>query len=283
MMKFNDFNKLDKTAAAKELFSCCGSDHWVASMMDHFPFATAEEMIDAATHTWYDQCKKTDWLASFDHHPKIGDTKSLQKKFAGDEQSGITQATAETITALLHANKTYENKFGFIFIVCATGKSADEMLRLLNDRINNSEKEELDIAMGEQHKITIIRLQKLMPEENWSFLGVSQLTTHVLDTSIGKPGYNISIRLLHCPEDQWQVMAQGITNKDGRIGDLLPQRKKLIPGIYKLVFVTGNYFFDRDIETFYPEVEIQFMLSDDAHYHVPLLINPFGYSTYRGS
>ena len=78
-------------------------------------------------------------------------------------------------------------------------------------------------------------------------------------------------------------MAQGITDTEGRIGDLLPPDKQLTPGVYKLVFETGNYFTANNCKGFYPEVEIQFLVVDETHYHVPLLINPFGYSTYRGS
>ena len=82
---------------------------------------------------------------------------------------------------------------------------------------------------------------------------------------------------------QWQTMAQGVTNADGRIADLLPAERILPPGNYKLVFETGNYFASNNVKGFYPEVEIQFTIIDGSHYHVPLLINPFGYSTYRGS
>jgi 5-hydroxyisourate hydrolase/2-oxo-4-hydroxy-4-carboxy-5-ureidoimidazoline decarboxylase len=282
-MTFKEFNELDKNTAATELFSCCGSDHWVKLMMNSFPFENSTQMITQATTAWYDECTTHDWLESFTHHPKIGDTKSLQQKFAGAEQAGIKEASHETITELLHANNTYENKFGFIFIVCATGRPAVEMLRLLNDRIKNSAEEEINIAMGEQHKITIIRFKKLIAGADWDFLKSSHITTHVLDTSIGRPGQNISIRLMQQRGTQWQTIAQGITNEDGRIADLLPPHKKLLPGNYKMIFESGNYFFDLDIKSFYPEVEIQFTVFDDSHYHVPLLINPFGYSTYRGS
>ena len=282
-MTLSDFNKLDKVTAAKELFACCSSDSWVASLMKYFPFVSEEELVNKATTIWYDECKKEDWLQAFTHHPRIGDMNSLKEKFAGKEQAGVVGASNELIGLLVKANTEYENKFGFIFIVCATGRSANEMLRLLQDRITNGIDEELNIAMGEQHKITIIRFKKLLNDSNFQFLTMSQLTTHVLDTSIGKPGNNITIRLMHKVNDGWQTMAQGVTNADGRISDLLPPEKKLSPGVYKLVFETGNYFAANNSKSFYPEVEVQFTVVDDAHYHVPLLISPFGYSTYRGS
>ncbi len=282
-MTLKDFNELGSETAAKELFSCCGSALWVSLMMKQFPFTSGSALVNAAASVWYDECKKADWLESFTHHPKIGDANSGKEKFAGKEQSGVAAASGEVIEALAKANNEYKNKFNFIFIVCATGKSAAEMLQLLNDRIKNSYDEELNIAMGEQHKITIIRFKKLLTDANFQFLKMSQLTTHVLDTSMGKPVQNISIRLMGKIKDNWQAIAQGITDADGRIGDLLPPEKKLSAGVYKLVFETGNYFASNNIRGFYPEVDIQFTVFDDTHYHVPLLINPFGYSTYRGS
>jgi 5-hydroxyisourate hydrolase / 2-oxo-4-hydroxy-4-carboxy-5-ureidoimidazoline decarboxylase len=282
-MTLSDFNKLSTEEAAKLLFSCCGSITWVNSLLNYFPFQSEKQLVDLATDNWYNKCTEEDWRLSFKEHPKIGDVKSLTEKFAGKEQASITQTTADTINNLAIANTEYENKFGFIFIVCATGKSAEEMLALLQDRLQNSIAEELNIAMGEQQKITIIRFKKLLPLADFSFLKVSQITTHVLDTSVGLPGKDICIRLKAFHNNEWQTIAQGITNADGRIPDLLPSERNLIPACYKMVFNTGAYYASKNIKTFYPEVEIMFNTFDDAHYHVPLLLNPFGYSTYRGS
>jgi 5-hydroxyisourate hydrolase len=109
---------------------------------------------------------------------------------------------------------------------------------------------------------------------------MSQITTHVLDTSSGKPASGIKIELMHT---SGKTIAKGITNNDGRIGDLLDKNAALDPGKYKLFFFTGEYYRQKNIETFYPFVEITFETTDREHYHVPLLLNPFGYSTYRGS
>ncbi|HPH84486.1 MAG TPA: 2-oxo-4-hydroxy-4-carboxy-5-ureidoimidazoline decarboxylase [Ferruginibacter sp.] len=288
-MTLNDLNKLDKNEARKLLETCCGSSTWLTNLLNAFPFKSEEDLIFNAERTWYDQCSEADWLEAFTHHPKIGDVKSLTEKFAstqhlaGNEQSSVNTASQQVIEDLAKANLAYEQKFGFIFIVCATGKSANEMLRLLTDRLMNTREEELNIAMGEQHKITQLRFKKLLDEANWSFLKVSQLTTHVLDTSIGKPGRDISIRLQKSGGISWQTIAQGVTNADGRIPDLLPLSRNLQPGNYKMVFETAAYFEAMSLKGFYPQVDIQFTIFDNSHYHVPLLINPFGYSTYRGS
>ena len=277
------FNDLDKKQVKEMLFSCCGSIKWTESMLNYFPFASEKILIDKATKVWYDECVEKDWRESFTHHPKIGDINSLKEKFASKEQVAITTADEETIQQFSFLNNQYETKFGFIFIVCATGKSAAEMLQLIKDRVENSVEEELHIAMGEQQKISIIRLKKIISNGNFKFLSMNQITTHVLDTSIGKPGVDISIKLMANENEVWKTIAQGVTNIDGRIADLLPSEKKLSIGNYKMVFNTGAYFQQKNIKTFYPAVEIIFSVEDESHYHVPLLINPFGYSTYRGS
>ena len=249
--------------------------------MKAFPFRSAEILLQKATEAWYDECDSKDWMESFTHHPKIGDRKILTEKFAGKEQAGVVSASTEIIEALAKSNEEYEKKFGFIFIVCATGRSAVEMLQLLTNRVNNIKEDELRIAMGEQHKITLIRFGKLF--EDFQLLNMSQITTHVLDVSAGRPGRDIGVRLMNKADKDWQTIAQGVTNTDGRVSDLLPSGRILSPGIYKMVFETGNYYSAQKIKTFYPSVEVLFTVSDDAHYHVPLLISPFGYSTYRGS
>ena len=113
---------------------------------------------------------------------------------------------------------------------------------------------------------------------------MSQITTHILDTSIGKPAQGIQIELFHQLDSQWNSIGTGITNSDGRVADLLQDSKVLPGGVYKLVFLIENYFSAQHIFSFYPYVEIVFQISEKGeHYHVPLLLNPFGYSTYRGS
>ena len=112
---------------------------------------------------------------------------------------------------------------------------------------------------------------------------MSQLTTHILDTTKGKPARDLQIILYRNKKDQWTEMAKGITNKDGRVPDLLKKDVVLEEGIYKMRFETSDYFDKQGVATFYPFVEIIFDISSQEHYHIPLLLSPFGYSTYRGS
>ncbi len=113
---------------------------------------------------------------------------------------------------------------------------------------------------------------------------MSQLTTHILDTTAGKPASGVRIYLeLELADKSWSRIAEGTTDSDGRVRDLIKDGILLKPGNYKLHFETGEYFSKNKIRCFYPFVEIVFEIMDASHYHVPLLLNPYGYSTYRGS
>ncbi len=111
---------------------------------------------------------------------------------------------------------------------------------------------------------------------------MSQITTHILDTTLGKPATGVTI-ILYAQESDWLEIAMGVTNKDGRIADLLPVGGVLPAGNYKMKFLTNDYFKQKPTETFYPFIEIIFTITSGEHYHIPLLLNPFGYTTYRGS
>jgi len=112
---------------------------------------------------------------------------------------------------------------------------------------------------------------------------MSQITTHILDTSKGKPAAGVKAELFFLDNTIWKMIAYGITNPDGRITDLLNVEDTLQDGLYKIKFETGEYFFKTGSDTFYPYAEITFKLNDNNHYHIPLLISPFGFTTYRGS
>lgn len=112
---------------------------------------------------------------------------------------------------------------------------------------------------------------------------MSQLTTHILDTTKGKPAAGVNIVLYQQGKNAWKEITQGVTNNDGRIPNLLHKDTVLESGTYKLRFEVQEYFDKQSIQTFYPFAEITFLVTTNEHYHIPLLLSPFGYSTYRGS
>lgn len=164
-MTIAEYNNLDQTKKRALLHQCCGSEEWVIKMLAIPPAKHLADLLIDAERIWYG-CNEDDWKEAFTHHPKIGDVDALKTKFFSDqfaemEQSSITEANKQTLKDLAEGNHLYELKFGYIFIVCATGKSAGEMLGLLNARLHNNPKKEISVAMEEQHKITRLRLQKL--------------------------------------------------------------------------------------------------------------------------
>jgi len=113
---------------------------------------------------------------------------------------------------------------------------------------------------------------------------MSAITTHILDTSKGRPASNVAVTLEQRTPDGYRELGRGETDADGRLRTLLAAGAPLAGGVYRLTFDTGGYFAREGVETFYPEVSVTFVVREPAqHYHVPLLLNPYGYSTYRGS
>ncbi len=160
-------NTLSRAEAARALERCCGAARWVQGMLSRLPFATHTAMYAAAVEIWA-QLGPEDYREAFSHHPEIGaNLDELRKKFASTadfsqtEQSGALGASEATLRALRDGNRAYRERFGFSFIVCATGKSAQEMLALLQVRLKHAPDLELNIAATEQAKITHLRLEKL--------------------------------------------------------------------------------------------------------------------------
>jgi len=150
----------DEMLITQKLLDCCGSRNWVARILAARPFHNLANLMKAATETWL-QLDSTDWLEAFSRHPKIGETGRVSQ-WSAQEQSGMSSAAADVAARLAHMNRVYFDKFGWIFIVCATGKSAAEMLGLLESRLPNLPADEIRIAAVEQNKITLLRLEKLL-------------------------------------------------------------------------------------------------------------------------
>ena len=170
-MTIAEFDHLPVEKKKELLLKCCGSSAWADKMLAVFPVEDLVELLDFAEEKWY-EVSEDDWREAFTHHPKIGDIEALKKKFdtkewAAGEQAGVAGSPEDIIRQLAEGNREYEQKFGYIFIVSATGKTAIEILQILKRRLNNDRDEELKSAAGEQNKITKIRLEKLFGiEEN---------------------------------------------------------------------------------------------------------------------
>lgn len=160
-------NELQRDDARKELLTCCGATRWAGAVEQGRPYASLEQLILKSTDIWW-ALDAADWIEAFRSHPKIGEKKAAgvvsaqSQQWSAQEQQGVQHAAQKTVAQLGDLNVEYEKKFGYIFIVCATGRSSDEILALLEQRLRNERAAELTIAAAEQAKITELRLRKLL-------------------------------------------------------------------------------------------------------------------------
>ncbi len=167
--KLAQLNDAPREEAFATLLSCCGSLSWAQRMAAARPFAAVAALLATADRIWW-ELRPSDWLEAFASHPRIGERKAATPQSAqasawsAQEQAEAQTSADEIRAALAEANRAYEERFGYIYIVCATGKSSEEMLALCQQRLSNDYETELQIAAEEQRKITEIRLRKLMGE-----------------------------------------------------------------------------------------------------------------------
>ncbi|KAG6549255.1 hypothetical protein Mapa_009241 [Marchantia paleacea] len=303
---------------------CCGSSAFALEMTRRLPFTSVEHAVDTARIIWWNQVNVLGWLEAFAAHPRIGDVEALRKKFpadkgwtAGEQSSALATANEQVLQELAEWNKRYEAKFGFIFLICATGKPSHEILAALKKRFTNIPIHELRIAAQEQQKITELRLAKLniwrskesgVEAEVLNDMNIKDgikvesalrppITTHVLDVSLGKPGAGIDVKLERGVEGEntlWEFIGTSATDSDGRSGPLMEKSNRIQAGTYRLTFETGNYLLRTEKgatsakgkSVFYPFVYVVFQVQPHQvfeHFHVPLLFSPYSYTTYRGS
>ena len=160
--KLEAWNAASETDALNAMLACCGARRWAAAMVVLRPFANEGDLCAKADLVW-STMKEPDWLEAFACHPRIGERKSAQGQSAAwsqQEQSSVNTAEADVLAQLAAGNAEYERRFGFTYIVCATGRSAVEMLEILNRRLNSSREAELLQAAEQQRQITQIRIGK---------------------------------------------------------------------------------------------------------------------------
>jgi 2-oxo-4-hydroxy-4-carboxy-5-ureidoimidazoline decarboxylase len=163
MERWQRINRASESEARVLLGMCCGAERWIDRMLTRRPFASRDAAAAAAREEWY-ALTENDWRGAFAHHPRIGDVESLRRRFASTaalserEQSGVQRAGDDVLAALAEGNRRYEERFGYVFIVCAAGKGAEEMLAILNVRYENHPEDEIRIAAEEHARICELRL-----------------------------------------------------------------------------------------------------------------------------
>ena len=166
-MTIEQLNSFTSNVAERELLKCCGSKRWATQVSGTRPFVSLDQLIETADRVWC-ALEPQDWLEAFRSHPKIGEQQAAQttaaeaRAWSAEEQGGTQTAAEHTKQALADGNREYERRFGFIFIICATGKSSEEMLASLRERLKHNRETELHAAAEEQSKITRLRLMKLV-------------------------------------------------------------------------------------------------------------------------
>lgn len=166
-MDLESLNSLPAAEAEQALLQCCGSTRWAREIANARPYESLESLTRTANDVWW-SLEPGDWLEAFRSHPKIGekraaaDVSAQSRQWSGHEQAALNNASRDTVDSLATLNRAYEQKFGFIFIICATGKTSDQMLSALRDRLDHDAATELRIAATEQSNITELRLKKLV-------------------------------------------------------------------------------------------------------------------------
>ena len=153
-------NRMPAGEAERALLACCGSRRWVAEMAAERPYPTTEALHEAAERTWW-ALAEPDWQEAFAAHPRIGD-RARASATERQEQQGAATASAATLQELAEGNNAYEERFGRVFLVCAAGRTADEMLALLHQRLRSDPATELRTAATEQSRITRLRLERML-------------------------------------------------------------------------------------------------------------------------
>ncbi|XP_045790676.1 uric acid degradation bifunctional protein TTL-like isoform X1 [Trifolium pratense] len=325
-----------------DYLSCCGSTKWAKEMASNSPFPNYHRALSVSKQIWLNKLDINSWLQAFSAHPSIGQTnapshasQTSAQWSRGEQSTALATATDSKLQELAEWNARYMEKFGFVFLIFASGISIDAILAEIKKRYTNRPIVELEIASQEQMKITEIRLTKLFTsKKNISsttdrnttvarnaeevrvnvigghvtaapdtLSGTSirnssrtrpPITTHVLDISRGYPASGIEVILEIWKGNQprppfgttnspgWVFKGSSKTDSDGRSGQLIDIVDDAEPGIYRLSFNTGKY----NPNGFFPYVSVVFEIFESQkkeHFHVPLLLSPFSFSTYRGS
>jgi OHCU decarboxylase len=155
------FNGLSSEEAERQLYACCASSAWASRVVARRPFAEIDLLLQSADEEWLELGPPA-WLQALEGHPRIGERGGHSPASSEREQRGVRTATEETLTAMAEENRRYEARFGHVFLISASGRSGDEILAAMRQRMNNSAEAEVRVAAEEHRKITRLRLERLL-------------------------------------------------------------------------------------------------------------------------
>lgn len=253
------------------LLDVCSSPMWAQRVLASGPFPDVEALLAHADQVLAD-LPDSEIDVALAGHPRIGAT--ADNPSSAREQTAVRDAAEAVRDDLAEKNRAYEDKFGYVYLVCATGRSAEELLAILTDRLDNDPETERRVMRTELMKINRLRLQRLLSEEG----AMAQISTHVLNAVTGRPAVGVPVTL---SDADGLLLAESSTDSDGRVSDLYTGE---LSGIHRLRFDTAAYFAAQNLTGLYPEIVVAFEIVDStSKYHVPVLLSPYAYSTYRGS
>ncbi|MFJ4438326.1 2-oxo-4-hydroxy-4-carboxy-5-ureidoimidazoline decarboxylase [Streptomyces sp. NPDC088923] len=274
-MTLSRFNALPAPEARAALREVCSGEAWATAVLAGRPYENAAALhaaSDAATAA----LEGPDLDEALAGHPPIGrpgDATSAR------EQSAVAEAPEELRARVRALTLAYQEKFGHVFLIRATGRTAGDILAALEERLGNTPATERARARTELAAIHRIRLDRLFPAPPWP-AAPTTVSTHVLDTSAGRPAAAVPVTLAARSGEKapWTVVGSSQTDADGRCRDLPAPP----PGTteVRLEFTTAGHV---PAASFFPEVGLVFRVTPGEHHHVPLLLSPYGYSAYRGS
>jgi len=292
-MKLSDLNAASKDDFVGALGNIFEYSPWIAEQAAAArPFSGVTALF-AAMKAVVDRATAETRLALIRAHPDLANKTQRAAGLTAEsnhEQNsvGLDRLSDAEFSAFERANNAYKAKFGFPYIVCARRQTRDSILRDFERRLPNDADAEMKISIGEIFRIAALRVDQLVAaDDTLSVHG--RLSTHVLDTHSGKPAAGISVVLTELSDlGEARMVARAVTNSDGRTDQPLIGGRPVPIGRYELMFHVGEYFAGRGVPLWDPpfldQIPLRFSVSDpEGHLHVPLLVTPWSYATYRGS
>src|SRR6266481_9973494 len=286
----NACSKDDFVAALSNIFEY---SPWIAEQAASMrPFAGVRQLFEA-TKVAVDRAAPELRLALIRAHPDLANktqrAAGLTAESSAEQDSvGLDRLSDAEYQAFERVNNAYRAKFGFPYIVCVRRHTKDSILRDFERRLPNDAKAEVQTSIGEIGRIAALRLDALVTGDDRLAVH-GRLSTHVLDTHSGKPAAGIAVELVELSDlGASRIVTRAITNSDGRTDTPLVGGRPVPIGRYELTFSVGKYFAERRVPMsdppFLDQIPLRFSVSDpEGHLHVPLLVTPWSYATYRGS